>query len=256
MSDFVRCPGLEASTSVYPETHKCPVCKVDVEIWSDERKGRCPACNKLIDKDALKLQSGHTDGMYHVEVKEYGDDAGRAFYFEQYETIVPVSVFEYSSKYKTACKACEKFGKNFACPPFSPDFQDYVTGLKNAKVLAIRMPQEYFNQVIQENIYAECFEKARQILMEELRRYRGKNSLIAGAGYCTFCETCAAEEGYKNCISPENRVYSLESLGVNIAALTKRCFGFDLSWNAQEQVNNFVCSVGAVFCNKKKICVN
>jgi predicted metal-binding protein len=256
MADFIRCPGLEASVNVFPEIFKCPVCKGDIEIWSDEKKGRCPVCNKLIDKDVSKISVGHTGRNYHVEVKECKDESGRTLFFEQYETIIPVSSFEYAEKNKMLCEACKKYGKNFACPPYSPGFKEYISTQKNAKVLSIRMPQEYFNQVIQENIYWECFKKAESILIEELLRYRGKGYLIAGAGFCSSCEICAVEQGYTKCTNPADRIYSLEALGVNITALIKKCFNFDLEWSAKEQVTNFVCSTGAVFCNKKKICAN
>jgi len=196
---------------------------------------------------------GQADKKFHVDVKEYRDASGKTLYFEQYEAIITISSFEYSDKNKTACKACEKFGKNFACPPFSPGFKEYAGAQKNAKVISVRMPQEYFNQVIQENIYWDCCRKAEGILIEELLRYREKGYLIAGAGPCSSCEICAIEKEYKKCINPDNRIYSLESLGVNITALIKRCFNFDLEWNAKGQMTNFVCSTGAVFCNKKKI---
>jgi len=253
MADFVQCPGLQASVSIFPEIFKCPVCKGDVEIWSDEKKARCPVCNKLMDKDSLNICVGHTDKKYHVEVKEWRDESGNPLYFEQYEIIVPASAFEYSDSNKTACKACEKYGKNLGCPPYSPGFQEYAGSQKNAKVISIRMPQEYFNQVIQENIYWESCKKAEGILLEELLRYREKGYLIAGAGPCPSCDTCAIEKGYKMCLNPDNRIYSLESLGVSISALIKRCFNFDLDWTAKGQTANFVCSTGAVFCNRKKI---
>jgi predicted metal-binding protein len=253
MSEFVRCPGLEASVRVYPEMFICPVCKGEVEIWSDEKKGRCSVCNKLVNKDDLKLNTSNSDKKYHVEVKEYKDNTGRTLYFEHYEKLIPVTSFEYSDKNKIACEACNKYGKNLACPPYSPGFREFIGAQKNAKVISIRMPQEYFNQVIQENIYWECCKKAEGILTEELLRYKGKGFLIAGAGFCSSCEICAVEKGLNKCTSPSNRIYSLESLGVNITSLVKNCFNFELDWSSKEHMTDFVCSTGAVFCNKKKI---
>lgn len=253
MTDLFRCPGLEASVNAYPEIFKCPVCKAEVEIWSDEKKARCPVCNKLINKDVLKRSVGQGDKKYYVEVNKHRDDTGKTLYFEQYEAMIPVSLFEYSEKNKTACEACEKYGKNFGCPPFSPDFAEYVRDCKIAKVISVRMPQEYFDQVIQENIYWECCRKAEGLLIDELLRYREKGHLIAGAGACPSCEICAAELGHKECTNPEKRVCSLESLGVNISGLVKKSFNFDLSCNNRGHISNFVCSTGAVFCNKKDI---
>ena len=48
-------------------------------------------------------------------------------------------------------------------------------------------------------------------------------------------------------------IYSLESLGVNLTALTKQGFGFDLEWSTNDQAADFVCSLGAIFTNENKI---
>jgi predicted metal-binding protein len=253
MADFVQCPGLEASTGVIPEVFTCPVCKGEVEIWSDEKRARCPVCHKLLDKHVLKTCVRHPDKKYHVEVKEYRDGQDRDFYFEQYETIIPISSIEYSDRNKAACEACRKYGKNFACPPFSPGLREFLTTQRHAKIIAVRMPQEYFRQVIQENIYWDSCEKAEALLKEELLRYREKGHLIAGAGACSSCEVCGAEQGLDRCQKQDDRIFSLESMGVNIAALVKRSFDFDLAWSEKGQITNFVCSTGAVFCNNKKI---
>ena len=113
------------------------------------------------------------------------------------------------------------------------------------------MSQEYFRNVTQEKIYRECFRKARSILVEELLSYRKQGCLVAGAGFCLACDVCAVEKGSDNCKKPDKKIYSLESLGVNLIALTKRCFGFDLEWSVNDHAADFVCSLGAIFMNSQ-----
>jgi predicted metal-binding protein len=189
---------------------------------------------------------------FQVTVKEYQNVSGMTLYYERYEAVIPVSSFDHAKKYKIACEACHKFGKNFACPPHSPYLPEYLNGQSHAKVVCIRMPQEYFIDVIQEKNYRECFRTARGLLVEELVNHRKQGYLIAGSGFCLACDVCAVEEGSDRCKKPNEKIYSLESLGVNLTALTRRCFGFDLEWSANDRLSDFVCSLGAVFMKENK----
>ena len=254
MAILLKCPGLEQTLAVFPEELPCPVCGNEIEIWSDEKKGKCLTCNKMVDPRELeRIEISPEDNIFQVAVKEYNNASGATLYYEQYETIIPISSFDYAEKYKIACEACHKFGKNFACPPHSPYFPDYLKTQRYAKVLCIRMPQEYFKDVIQEKIYKKCFRTARSILVKKLLSYRQQGYSIAGSGFCLACDVCAVEDGAAKCNKPRKKIYSLESLGVNLSSLTSSCFGFDLEWSANEQASDFVCSLGAVFTNDKDI---
>lgn len=249
-----KCPGLEQTLATFPEELPCPECGNEIEIWSDERKGKCSTCNKMIDpRKPEHIETPAENNKFQVTVREYNDASGATLYYERYEAILPISSFDHAEKYKIACEACHKFGKNFACPPYSPYFLEYLDAQNYAKVLCIRMPQEYFRNEIQEKIYRKCFRKARSILVEELLSYRKQGYLVAGSGFCLACDICTVEEGADSCKKPNKKIYSLESLGVNLTTLTKSCFGFDLEWSANEQTSDFVCSLGAVFLNDNNV---
>ena len=253
LEKFLKCPGLEQTLAVFPEILSCPDCGNEVEIWSDERKGKCSICNKMVDPRQPKhIEIPPENNKFQVTLEEFEDDSGITLYYEYYETTVPISTFDHAKKYKIACEACHKFGKNLACPPYSPYFPEYLDTQNYAKVLCVRMPQEYFRNVIQEKIYRECFRKARSILIEKLLSYRKKGYLIAGSGFCLACDQCAVEEDSVNCRKPDEKIYSLESLGINLTALSKRCFEFDLEWSGNDQAADFVCSLGAIFTNLRE----
>jgi len=245
----LKCPGLEQTLVVFPETLSCPECVNDVEIWSDEKKAKCSFCNKMVDPRQPRPDKTN---KFTVTVEEFKSGEGETLYYERFETIVPVSVLDHAKKNKIACEACHKFGKNLACPPHSPYFSEYLEGQIFAKVLCIRMPQEYFKNEIQEKIYRKCFRTARGILVEELLHSREKGYQVAGSGFCLACEVCAVEEGSDNCKKAKKKIYSLESLGVNLTTITQKCFGFDLEWSASEQATEFVCALGAVFFNENE----
>jgi predicted metal-binding protein len=185
-----------------------------------------------------------------ASVHNFTNDAGETLYYERHEAIISISSLDYAEKNKIACEACHTFGKNFACPPFSPYLPDYLDSQVYAKIVCIRMPQEYFNNIIQEKTYKECFRTAQGILVDELVRYREKGYIIAGSGSCPACNVCGAEKGAEECNKPNTMIYSLESLGVNLTSLTRQCFGFELEWSGSEQTSDFVCSLGAIFFNE------
>ena len=48
---IIKCPGSQKFSQAYPEFIKCPNCKTEVEIWSDEVKTRCAKCKKTITRE-------------------------------------------------------------------------------------------------------------------------------------------------------------------------------------------------------------
>jgi len=182
-----------------------------------------------------------------VEVVECVDDSGDVLCYERHEVLLSLSDFDHGAKYKVACEACPRHGRNLACPPYSPLFADYVAGTVSARVICLRLPTEYGGGEAGEERARAAFRRVRRLLTRELLEYRGRGHLIAGSGTCPACERCAAEDGGAECVRPEERVYSLESLGVNLVALARDHLAVDLEWSGADRCADFVCAVGAVF---------
>ncbi len=49
---FFECPGAQKFRKPEPEFVKCPFCKGEVEIWTDEVKATCPGCGESVMKQA------------------------------------------------------------------------------------------------------------------------------------------------------------------------------------------------------------
>ena len=45
------CPGAQAIKEVRPEYLRCPHCRVELEIWSDEYRARCPQCHAWVFRE-------------------------------------------------------------------------------------------------------------------------------------------------------------------------------------------------------------
>lgn len=248
MDSFFKCPGPERSPESIPDTLTCPECAGEIEVWPDEQGRKCPTCNRPVSRIfTTKAPTSPPLGTYKVEGRERLDKSGTTIFYEHHEALVPVRWFDHAVKNKIACEACHNYGKNFACPPYSPTFMEHLAGMKFARVLCIRMPQEYYRHLVPDKVYSECFKAAKSILDKELLGYRKQGSLIAGSGYCNACEKCAAEQEHSQCIQPDLLIYSLESLGVNLTGLTSTCFDIDLEWSAHDHAADFVCAIGAVF---------
>lgn len=182
------------------------------------------------------------------EVLELVDDSDTRIPYERYSKGVDVSDFEYGLQYKGLCAACPEHEKRFSCPPYSPSFPEHIGKAQRAWVVCVRFPGEYFARLASDTDYlTRFFKKAGGLLADVLLDYRTKGYTIAGSGPCLACKQCAAEAGLSTCSQPDKQIYSLESLGVNVAALCKKAFDLDLEWSSDGRPAGHVCAVGAVF---------
>jgi len=51
MSGIVTCPGINKFVRPTPECLKCPKCKAEVEIWSDEQETKCLECGAKVSRE-------------------------------------------------------------------------------------------------------------------------------------------------------------------------------------------------------------
>jgi DNA-directed RNA polymerase subunit RPC12/RpoP len=45
--DF-KCPGIDQNLKAIPKLYSCLQCGAEVEIWTDETKGKCPSCKSIL----------------------------------------------------------------------------------------------------------------------------------------------------------------------------------------------------------------
>ena len=50
MPEF-KCPGSDKFRQPIPEQVKCPICKEEVEIWSDDAKAECYKCKTTVKRE-------------------------------------------------------------------------------------------------------------------------------------------------------------------------------------------------------------
>jgi predicted metal-binding protein len=193
-------------------------------------------------------KNGPFGGSFEKALIETVDESGKSVFYEKYTAITGVSDFEWGPRYKGFCEACPEFGKRFSCPPHSPFFLEYVGEARKAIVICVRFPGEQFSHLSGKADYlTRFFKKAGKVLADVLLGYRSRGHMIAGSGPCLACERCGAETGLEACPNPGKQIYSLESLGVNVAGLCKKALDLDLEWGTDGRPAGHVCAVGAVF---------
>lgn len=196
------------------------------------------------EKEGRKLG----DRNVKKEIRELIDDSGVPIRYERYSVEADVTDFEYGLRYKGLCEACPEYGKRFSCPPRSPFFPEYIGEARKAVVVCVRFPREFFADLAGEKDFlARFFGKAGKLVVDTLLQYRAEGRVVAGSGPCLACARCAAEAGLDACSQPDKRIFSLESLGVNVALLCKTVFGLDLEWSSDNRPAEHVCAVGAAF---------
>lgn len=186
-----------------------------------------------------------------VEILETTGEKDSVIYYEKHKNVVHLRAIDHDKSLKRNCEACRRFGKNLACPPFSPAFNDYISNHAGqdatATILCIRIPLEQFGDiVIPEERYRTGYKKAKSLLVDELLSNRKKGHVVLGSGACLECEKCVIELGDNNCKFPSRKIYSLESLGINVISLSQKAFDFNLEWSGKEYTADYVSSIGAV----------
>jgi predicted metal-binding protein len=166
---------------------------------------------------------------------------------ERYESKLLLDEIDYDERARACCAGCEMYGKNLACPPHSPDLREYAANARSARIICYRVAIEYFRAATVEEGYCAAFAKARDLLVGELLEYRSEGKTVAGCGPCKACRHCALENGNDACSHPSKRIYSLESLGVNLIALSEKVFNIKLEWSDGKSAAAYVSAIGAVF---------
>ena len=52
-----KCPGDDPTKKAMPEMYTCPECGDEVEIWTDQTKGTCISCGKIVLKDQIAYKN-------------------------------------------------------------------------------------------------------------------------------------------------------------------------------------------------------
>lgn len=50
---YKKCPGADSFMKPHPEFIKCPYCKKEIEMWTDDTEIKCEHCGKIVRRSGL-----------------------------------------------------------------------------------------------------------------------------------------------------------------------------------------------------------
>ena len=126
---MLQCPGVDQSLIAFPEEHICPKCDSNVEIWSDEKFGKCSNCGEIIRKNSIQ------DSLV-----EYCMGLG-----VNGVKIIPASKISIEQYLSEICKndKCPGYGLAPSCPPHvmsTEKFQNIISQYKSGLIFKFEIP--------------------------------------------------------------------------------------------------------------------
>lgn len=227
---YFKCPGNDPVSRAVPKLFSCPDCGTDVEIWTDEFKGKCTSCNSVFLKDPTtnsKKKKPYKQNVWEALEKlrqlacQLGASDARA-----------ISTTEISVEDDLAnlCRepGCENYGLSASCPPHvaGPDgFRKLLNTFKHAVVFKIDVPSEILFSDQRRDIFRLLHEIAASIEQSAIEMgFHDSNAYAGGSCKQIFCRDHSdcrviAENG--ECRNLFLARPSMSGFGINVLKLKK-----------------------------------
>ena len=227
---YFQCPGNDPVSRAVPEFFVCPDCGMDVEIWTDEIKGKCASCNKLFQKD--KTAKAMKENPHEKNVKAALEKLMQLACQLGANDAKAISTTEISVEDSLAdlCRepGCENYGLSASCPPHvsGPDgFRKLLKTFEHAVVFKIDVPSEILLSDERRDIFRLLHEIAASIEQAAIKMGFNDSSAYAGGSckqvFCRdypHCRVIAENEGCRN---PLLARPSMSGFGINVLKLKK-----------------------------------
>ena len=148
-------------------------------------------------------------------------------------TIRTISIESLKRYYKpeeiiSHCQHCPRYGLNWSCPPHDFNVLEYIARFKLAYIIGVKVPLSGFSKKAEAiGYYHECRHAVNQRLLQYELEISGSVVLIAG--HCDLCANCFRQVSLE-CAYPDQRRYSLESLGFKVSEMMADIFDDRLQW--------------------------
>ncbi len=239
---MLRCPGVDQSLIAFPEEHTCPKCGSNVEIWSDEKLGKCSECGKIIRKISI-----------HDSLIEYCIELG-----VNAVKVIPSAKISIEQSLSEICKKdkCPGYGLAPSCPPHvmsSEKFKEIISQYTSALIFKFEIPTNVLFGNERHEVLQLLHETSSAIKIFALNiGYSNAMAIAAGSCKQIFCkehEHCPVITGSGKCRHPETACPSMSGLGINFNKISK-LLGWD---NVQTKDNKEPISnmAGIVLLNEK-----
>lgn len=164
---YFKCPGTDPVSRAMPEMFVCPDCGAEVEIWTDEIKGKCPSCTGVIQKDKIakvveKKTPDHSMRIVMEKLTQLACQLG----VSDAKAILTTDI-SIEEDLANLCRepGCENYGLSASCPPHvagPAGFRKLLNAFKHAIVIKIDVPPA-IHLPVNAVTYFGCFMKLPQV---------------------------------------------------------------------------------------------
>jgi predicted metal-binding protein len=227
---YFQCPGNDPVSRAEPELFVCPDCGMDVEIWTDEIKGKCTSCNKSFQKD--KTAKAMKKNLHEKNVKAALEKLMQLACQLGANDAKAISTTEISVEDSLAnlCRepGCENYGLSASCPPYvaGPDgFRKLLKVFNHAIVFKIDVPSEILHSDERRDIFGLLHEIAANIEQAATEMGFFNSSAYAGGSckqiFCRDHPACRVIAENGECRNPLLARPSMSGFGINVLKLKK-----------------------------------
>lgn len=227
---YFKCPGNDPVSRAVPELFVCPDCGTEVEIWTDEFKGKCASCNRAFRKDNTANtgeKKPYERNVWEALKKltllasQLGASDAKAL------STIEISV---EDSLANLCRepGCENYGLSASCPPYvaGPDgFRKLLNAFDHAVVFKIDVPSEILLSGERRDIFRLLHEIASNIERAAIEMGFNNSSAYAGGSckkvFCRDYPDCPVIEENAECRNQLLARPSMSGFGINVLKLKK-----------------------------------
>ena len=251
---YFKCPGNDLVSRALPEMFVCPDCFMEVEIWTDEIKGRCEFCNRVFRKNKTERVAEEKPREQSVwamlkELTQLACQLGAS-------DVRVISTTEISVEEDLAnlCREprCENYGLSAGCPPHvtgPAEFRNLLKTFKHALVFKIDVLSEILLSNERREIFRLLHEIAASIEQSAIEMGLHDSSAYVGGSckriFCRDHSDCRVLAENGECRNPLFARPSMSGFGINVLKL-KQAAGWTSNKTTRETDSNTI-SMGTVY---------
>lgn len=242
----LRCPRSDPLLTTRPENFNCPACGAAVEIWSDEKNGRCQGCGLIFTKardtlagEAQRPQDELDRALAELMALAIRSGASDAALVDTADIVVEDHLAELCLPPK-----CTNYGTSAGCPPHvggPTEMRTRIDAATSGQAIVIKIEIPSSTLLSDSDVRCEVFALLSEIAadIEERAKRMGyaQASAYAGGG-CkqTFCReytSCRALDEDGTCRYPDKARPSMSGFGINVGRLMQSA-----GWDAAKSGKN------------------
>lgn len=132
-------------------------------------------------------------------------------------------VFDPRVNLKCQQNLCTHYGKNFMCPPYTPDSAAFMKSVEKFRLALLLQVEKPLDQDLSIQAMEDSFKDVSLKLLEILISLEKDAfklgfsfSMALGSGHCKLCTKCPAGDKGGTCIKPAKARPSMEALGIDV----------------------------------------